>query len=373
MSLAGGKYETKRKIDIEVERSESDTHSTEKKRQRTGSPIETEQEIHKQDQEPQKTEQQASTPPLTDSRQSDSSSNENGEIMLIQEEASTSAQTPQENISTTEEVLYQRPVRDNFPVSINLRRQLDIRTNANHLIYSCIKIGKTLVFAVFQTHQLIICNVNGTDIHHIPLAYFPHYITEVDSNTVAVSCTNTEVYIDSQICLINMSTRSVTRKITISDECRGISYDDNNLYVVIARKRIQVMDLTGKEIRTIPLPTPDISDITVDRHRLVCINNTSIYYFSLDGTLMWEFKNDRYQLLHRVTTDADGNVYATDYNTHTVVAVSADKQQSEELITKSDGLNEPFAIYFEKKNNVLLVCNHKGGRGFLFDANNDQN
>ncbi|VDH96134.1 Hypothetical predicted protein [Mytilus galloprovincialis] len=78
MSLAG-KYKTKRKIDIEVESSESDTHSTEKKRQRTGSPIETEQEIHKQDQEPQKTEQQPSTPPLTDSRQSDSSSNENGD------------------------------------------------------------------------------------------------------------------------------------------------------------------------------------------------------------------------------------------------------------------------------------------------------
>ncbi|VDI74086.1 Hypothetical predicted protein [Mytilus galloprovincialis] len=77
MSLAG-KYKTKRKIDIEVESSESDTHSTDKKRQRTGCPIETEQEIYNQDQEPQKTEQKASTPPLTDSRQSDSSSNENG-------------------------------------------------------------------------------------------------------------------------------------------------------------------------------------------------------------------------------------------------------------------------------------------------------
>ncbi|CAG2253732.1 unnamed protein product [Mytilus edulis] len=82
MSLAG-KYKTKRKIDIELESSESDTHSTEKKRQRTGSPIETEQEIHKQDQEPQKTEQQASTPPLTDSRQSDSYSNENGGHILM--------------------------------------------------------------------------------------------------------------------------------------------------------------------------------------------------------------------------------------------------------------------------------------------------
>ncbi|VDI67259.1 Hypothetical predicted protein [Mytilus galloprovincialis] len=78
MSLAGKYQKTKRKIDIAVESSESDTHSTEKKRQRTGSPIATEQEIHKQDQEPQKMEQQASTPPLTDRKQSDSSSNENG-------------------------------------------------------------------------------------------------------------------------------------------------------------------------------------------------------------------------------------------------------------------------------------------------------
>ncbi|VDI17105.1 Hypothetical predicted protein [Mytilus galloprovincialis] len=74
------KVQNQKKIGIEVESSESDTHSTEKKRQRTGSLIETEQEIHKQDQETQNTEQQAYKPSLTDSRQSDSSSKENGAL-----------------------------------------------------------------------------------------------------------------------------------------------------------------------------------------------------------------------------------------------------------------------------------------------------
>ncbi|CAG2223703.1 unnamed protein product [Mytilus edulis] len=241
-----------------------------------------------------------------------------------------------------------------FPVSVNLRRQLDIRTSADHLIYSCIKLGYTLVIAKFTTGQLVICNVNGTDIDHISLSLYPQYITEVDSNTVAVSCTDSKIPVAStKICLINISTRSVTT-IATSGKCYGISYYDNNLYAVIDTKNIHVMDLTGKVVRTIPAPSDEIFDITVDRHRLVCIDSSSIFCCSLDGTLMWEFKNDRYQLLHRVTTDADGNVYATDYNTHTVVAVSADKQQSEELITKSDGLNKPFAIYFEKKTTFWL-------------------
>lgn len=239
-----------------------------------------------------------------------------------------------------------------------------------------------MVFADYITRQLIIRNVNGTDINHISISYNPQYITEVDSNTVAVSCTsnteklsytsNTECTA-SQICLINISTPFDTRTINPSGICFGISYADNNLYVVIDKKEIQVMDLTGEVRRTIPLPTPDIFDITIDRHRLVCINETTIYHCSLDGKSLWKFKNDGYQGLHRVTTDADGNIYATEYNTETVVAVSADGEQFKELITKADGLNMPFAIYFEKKDNVLLVFNHMNGKGFLFDANNEQN
>ncbi|CAC5387990.1 unnamed protein product [Mytilus coruscus] len=258
----------------------------------------------------------------------------------------------------------QTSVKTNLPVSVTLRYQLNIRKseNENPTILSCIKTGNTLVFIDYRNRQLNICNLDGTDIHHIPLSYRPYYMTVINSNTVAVSCT------DRTILIINISTGSVTSTINTTGLCYGISYNDNNLYVVIDRSRIHVMDLTGKVIRTIPLPSGDIWDITVGRDRLVCIDTTSIYCCSLDGKLIWKFKKDKFQDLRRVTTDNEGNVYVINNNTNTVEVVSDDGKHHREILTISDGLDVPYGIYFDKQENILLVCNVSDGKAFLFDV-----
>ncbi|CAC5380231.1 unnamed protein product [Mytilus coruscus] len=258
----------------------------------------------------------------------------------------------------------QTPVKTNPPVSVTLRQQFNIKKSGseNQIILNCIKIGKTLVFTDHYNDRLIICNSDGTDIHHIPLSYEPCYITVVNSNTVAVSCgVNT-------ILIINISTGSVTSTINTSGDCYGISYNDNNLYVVIDRSIIHVMDLTGKVIRTIPLPSDCINDITVDRDRFVCKDVRSIYCCSLDGKLIWKFKQDKFQDLRTVTTDNEGNVYLTNIRKNTVVVVSDDGKHHRELLTKSDGLDWPYGIYFDRKENILLVCNYDDGKVFLFDV-----
>ncbi|CAG2212380.1 unnamed protein product [Mytilus edulis] len=183
---------------------------------------------------------------------------ENAELCVNLNVPDTSENEPNKEIQD------QTSVKTNLPVSVTLRQQLNIKNskNENPMTNSCIKTGNTLVFTDYINKRLIICNSDGTDIHHIPLSYKPHYITEIDSNTVAVSC----IY-DRTILIINISTRSVTSTINTSGHCWGISYNDNNLYVVIGKSIIHVMDLTGKVIRTIPVPSDDIRDITVDRDR----------------------------------------------------------------------------------------------------------
>ncbi|CAG2205717.1 unnamed protein product [Mytilus edulis] len=260
------------------------------------------------------------------------------DLSTTQECSTTEPKEITPTTACTEEAIVQISLKNNFPVSANFRQKLKISKkhfwNKDPRIYSCIKTGNTLVFTDCNNNRLIICNSDGTDIHHIPLSYKPWYITEIDSNTVAVSC-----IFDNTILIINISTRSVTSTIKTSGDCRGISYNDNNLYGVIDGSIIHVMDLTGKVIRTIPVPTDDIiRDITVDRDRLVCIDDRSIYCCSLDGKVMWKFKKDEFQDLTRVTTDNEGNVYVTDERTHTVIVVSDDGKHHRELLTKSDGL-----------------------------------
>ncbi|CAC5369860.1 unnamed protein product [Mytilus coruscus] len=279
--------------------------------------------------------------------------------------------TSEENTTTTADSFAQAqtPVKYNLPVSVTLRQQFNIKKSENEIqnICSCIKTGNTLVLTDWSNKRLIICNSDGTIINHIPLFYPPWYITELDSDTVAVSCTN-----DKTILIIHISTRSVTSTIKTRGNCDGISYHNNNLYVVIW-SIIHVMDLTGKLIHTIPLPSADIYDITVERGRFVCIDDTSIYCCSFDGKLMWKLIKENIQDLRRVTTDNEGNVYVIDAYTDTVLVVNDDGQHYREIITKSDGLVKPSGIYFDKNENILFVCNYSDGKAFLFDVKKQHN
>lgn len=271
-------------------------------------------------------------------------------------------------LSISEEPIAQNQIstNTNFPSSVTFRKQIYLKISENEKlsIANCIKTSNTLFVTDYNQDRLIICNADGTDIQHMPLPSTPGVVTQVDSNTIAVSCG-----IAKTILIINISTRSITSTIIVSDICNGISYNDNNLYVVIIGSIIQVMDLTGQVKRSISLPSDRIIlDMIVDRDRLVGRDEKSIYCFSLDGTPTWNFRNAEYQALRCLTTDDRGNIYVSNYHPNTVVVVSGDGIQHRVILTESDGLDGPSGIYFDKQANILLVCNRDNGKVFLFDV-----
>lgn len=250
-------------------------------------------------------------------------------------------------------------------MSVYLRENIRLNEKECRQITDCSRIGTRLVFTDCS-FGLFICNTDTTDVHYIPLKSFrPYYITEVDSNTAAVSCS-----IKNTILIINISTGSVTGTIETSSCCYGLSYDEDKLYVVVGCGNICVMDLTGKVIRKILLPLDtytNITDITVYRDKFVCIDRTSIYCCSLDGKEMWKFENFGYGELRRVTADSEGNVYMTNYYKTTVIVVSNNGKHYREILTDNNELKWPCGIDFDRKENLLLVSNEHDGRAFLYD------
>ncbi|XP_052102905.1 uncharacterized protein LOC127736408 [Mytilus californianus] len=272
-----------------------------------------------------------------------------------------------EIIPTTTEAFAQAqtPAINNLPVSITFRQELDISFSKNNYrcIHECIKIGKKIVFTDHSyKKRVIICDVDGANVQLFPLSYAPCYITEVDTNTVAVSCSYNKI-----ILIVNLTTGSITSTIKTSDFCWGISYDGNNLYALVG-KLLKVINMTGNVIHTILLPSVRTCGIAIHKNRLICIDKAAIYCCSLDGKLMWKFQNDKYRNLYHVTIDDDDNIYVTDRDTSTVIVVSADGRHNREILTQSDGLYRPTGIHFDKNENVMLVCNENNRKAFLFDV-----
>ncbi|VDI09079.1 Hypothetical predicted protein, partial [Mytilus galloprovincialis] len=248
-------------------------------------------------------------------------------------------------------------VKINLPVSVTVRQKIHIETSdiKNSRISSFTKIGNKFVCTNTTNKRLIIISTSSGIVEYfITLPYSPYKVIAVSSDVVvAVLC-------KKKILTINISTSKML-KFTIG--CKAISHDGNNLYVVI-KSKILVIDETQIVRSTIPSPSDRIHDITVDLNRLVCIDLTSIYCCSLDGAIIWKLKLNKYLYLRSVTTDNVGNVFATN-NTNTIVVVYDDGKKYGELDTKRHILDRPNVSYFDKTENVLLVCTYRGDMFFF--------
>lgn len=257
----------------------------------------------------------------------------------------------------------QTPVTYNLPVSCTLRKQYIIKSSRDSYQYitNCTTIDKKLVFTNSTNNRLVVVDADCRSVRYMPLYHVPEYITKIGSTTVGVSCTT-----DNVILLIDISTYSIVHTVNTSGHCYGISYNNNHLYVIIG-KTPTVMNLAGKVKRTLPSISHKIKHIIASRKYLICTNSTTIFYFSMKGSVIWMFKYEKYKTFRGITTDQKGNVYVTDEKTDTVIAVSDDGKHRE-ILRKSDGLNKPIGIYFDKKDNSLLVCNCKCGMAYTFDV-----
>lgn len=246
--------------------------------------------------------------------------------------------------------------------SATLRKHVNIKSKENKSqdIKDCIKIGNLLLFTEHYKKQLIIYNADGTLERTFHLDYKPWYLTEINRNTAAVSCPHAKT-----VLIINIYTGSVYDKIITKDYCFGISYNDY-LYVMVGSRNICVMDLAGKVKHTLELNVVDSCHVTVHKNTLICIDkNELIRCFSLDGKVIWEFQEDKYKRLRRVTTDNEGNVYVADEDTNVVLVVSKDGKQFKEILKESDGMDMPAGIHFDKNENILMICSDRDA--WLFD------
>lgn len=60
-------------------------------------------------------------------------------------------------------------------------------------------------------------------------------------------------------------------------------------------------------------------------------------------------------------------MYVTDAWGNTVFFVSGIGNRFGDILNGRDGLDKPCEVHFDKKENVLLVCNAHVGKSFLFD------
>ncbi|XP_071147549.1 uncharacterized protein [Mytilus edulis] len=264
------------------------------------------------------------------------------------------------------------PLQLSFQLDVQLRKKFELQSIRDFGNRDCLITNDLLVFTDHVRNRLLIYNFNGSYIRNIRLFGTPVSILVTNQIDVAVS------YNQEFIDIISIKTGKVKNIIKTSGIIGGISYQNGLMYVVINYQTVDVIDLTGKIIRSLSLSLyrPDnmlestVGCLSTDTDSLFLtypLNNT-LYCCDFNGSDRWTFTDDKMIQPSGITTDQNGNVYVSCYKSNNVIVVSSEGKHHKELLNKKDRLHNPTGIYYNKSNDCLLVCNEGNCNAFLFDV-----
>ncbi|VDI63518.1 Hypothetical predicted protein [Mytilus galloprovincialis] len=208
-------------------------------------------------------------------------------------------------------------------------------------------------------------NEEGRFIRDIPVSAKPCDLTVIDTDQIAVSYDDLN-YIE----VIDIKKMAVLNTMTLKKNCRGISYSDRKIYVVVDGSRIVVLNMKGTILNTIMCDKNAFHIATIDDriYYTAPLSNT-VNCCTTAGNRIWNFKDKSLNTPGGIVTDSANNVFVVGIRSTNLMILQDDGTVSKTLLTNADGLEKPIRLYYNKKTNILLVCNTQDGTAFLYSVN----
>ncbi|CAG2188400.1 unnamed protein product [Mytilus edulis] len=137
--------------------------------------------------------------------------------------------------------------------------------------------GDMLIADHWDKNIVLISNESDKPAKYINISDFPYDITIIDHNLIAITHGSGSNTLD----VLNLSTGVVEKEIQTqqfatkhftTQDCYGISYWDDKLYVMVERVGIVVIDTSGKALETLPIDTEKVRKVVVFKDRIYYTN-----------------------------------------------------------------------------------------------------
>ena len=224
------------------------------------------------------------------------------------------------------------------------------------------------IFADYFKKGLHILNEDWTSDNldvELPALSSAYDVTCIDDKRLGISTGS-----DKQISIINIASKKTEKIINTSNMCYGITYNEGSLLFCEKSKGISRVQLSVNSIsllvkqEKLPVWAYVITSGDNIYHANPPTNTVSCH--KINGDKLWEFQDVAIiRDPHGVAVDKDLNVYVVSGGNDGVVVISSDEKRCRTVLGKSDGMNTPWAICFDKVKNNLVVCNYNG-TAFLY-------
>jgi hypothetical protein len=226
------------------------------------------------------------------------------------------------------------------------------------------------IFADYFKKGLHILNEDWTSDNldvELPALSSAYDVTCIDDKRLGISTGS-----DKQISIINIASKKTEKIINTSNMCYGITYNEGSLLFCEKSKGISRVQLSDNSISLLVKQEkfPYHTHVITSGDNIYHTNNTTntVSCHKINGDKLWEFQNVAIiREPHGIAVDRDLNVYVVSRSNNSVVVISPDGKRCRTVLGKSEAINNPTAICFDKVKNNLLVCNRRG-TAFLYNV-----
>ncbi|XP_052103466.1 uncharacterized protein LOC127736939 [Mytilus californianus] len=242
-------------------------------------------------------------------------------------------------------------------MTMNIETKIEININKDISDMICLMDGRVIV--VEMRGKVNILTSDGKLQKQLPIPGEPYSVTQINQNTIAITYPR-----EKAIRIFNMENETVTKVITLDRECFGLSFSNNSLVVGLHIDEIRTIDLEGNTLKSIQLQIESVSYLANlvycnDRVIFSDYHGNAVYCYDESGKQIWQYKQDLSQP-EGLCTDKYGNIIVADYNSHRIIVISKDGQNSKVLISEEDGLDRPMCICFKHNESSGFICDEDG-------------
>ena len=245
-------------------------------------------------------------------------------------------------------------------MSVKSTRKVDVKDPSD-------RYEPTISGSVFMPNgELMLCDVSGntsvkqfsTDFafkEQIKLASQPWDIDIVADNEVVVS-----LPFSKSLTFLKVSPKlQQGSSIQLDQACRGVAVDVGSIFVSFDNGEVRSFDRAGNQLKNLyslqkfKLPYY----ISVPKPGMLCVSENDAHTIRMlnNGEEVYTYKHSGWQYPLGMYIDGGNNVMICGYNSHNVHVIDSNGKHKKVLLTKNDGLNQPYTISFRSSDNTLVV------------------
>ncbi|XP_071131525.1 E3 ubiquitin-protein ligase TRIM71-like [Mytilus edulis] len=238
---------------------------------------------------------------------------------------------------------------NNMTMNIETKININMKKIISDMI--CLMDGRFIV--VEQWRGVNLLTSDGKLQKQLPIPGGAWSVTQINQNTIAITDPSKKA-----IKIFNMENDKVTKVIKLDKECYGLSFYNNSLAVGLDRDEIRIIDLEGNTPKSIPVESKSDLDYLVYCNDRVIYSDyfgKAVYCYDESGKQIWRYTQDL-EGPRGLFTDTYGNIIVADYRSDRIIVISKDGQNSKVLLSKGDGLKNPWCISFKHNECSGFIC-----------------